>query len=95
MSASVLPFLSRLGPQAVKMLGPLGPLFIQKMHNLAVSELNRKVNSVTPRTNNNKINGIQGQIRKVINTTGISNNNKRKLIMLSTQLKNRALQAIK
>ena len=92
MSATVLPLLTRLGPQAAKMLGPL---VIQKIHNLAVRELNRKVNSVTPRTNNNKINGIQGQIRRVINTTGISNNNKRKLMVLSTQLKNRALQAIK
>jgi hypothetical protein len=92
MSVTVLPLLTRLGPQAAEMLGPL---IIQKIHNLAVRELNRKVNSVTPRTNNNKINGIQGQIRRVINTTGISNNNKRKLMVLSTQLKNRALQAIK
>jgi len=92
MSVTVLPLLTRLGPQAVKILGPL---VIQKIHNLAVRELNRKVNSVTPRTNNNKINGIQGEIRRVINTTGISNNNKRKLIGLSNQLRNKTLQAIK
>jgi hypothetical protein len=88
MSAAILPLLRTLGPQAMK---TLGPLVIKRIHNLAVKELNRKVNSVTPRTN---VTGLKNQIRSVINTTQLSNNNKTKLKNLLVQLKNRAQQSL-
>jgi hypothetical protein len=88
MSAAILPLLRTLGPQAMK---TLGPLVINRIHNLAVKELNRKVNSVTPRTN---VTGLKNQIRSVINTTQLSNNNKTKLKNLLVQLKNKAQQSL-
>ena len=91
MSASVLPMLKKLGSEAVK---TLGTKVINNLHGLAVKELNRKVNSVTNRTNNTKINGIQSEIRSFINTTRISNNNKSKLRNLLVQLKNKAQQSL-
>ena len=91
MSASILPVLRSLGPQVLR---TLGPLIVDKLHGLAVKELNRKVNLVTNRTNNTKINGIQSQIRSVINTTRISNNNRSKLKNLLAQLKNKAQQSL-
>ena len=91
MSASILPVLRSLGPQVLR---TLGPIVIDKLHGLAVKELNRKVNSVTNRTNNTKINGIQSQIRSVINSVQLSNNNRSKLKNLLVQLKNRAQQSL-
>jgi hypothetical protein len=88
MSASILPVLRSLGPQVLK---TLGPLFINKIHNLAVKELNRKVNSVTPRTNTAS---LQNQIRSVINSVQLSNNNKSKLKNLLVQLRNKAQQSL-
>ena len=81
MSAAIIPLLRTLGPRAIK---TLGPLVINRIHNLAVRQLNKKVNSVTPGTN---VSGLQNQIRTVMNTRGMSNNNKRKLMNLSIQLR--------
>ena len=80
MSASILP-----------VLRSLCPFVIQKIHNLAVKELNRKVNSVTPRTNTAS---LQSQIRSVINTTQLSNTNRSNLKNLLVKLKNRAQQSL-
>ena len=84
MSASVLPMLKKLGSEAVK---TLGTKVINNLHGLAVKELNNKVKSVTNRTN---VSGLKNQILNVRkNTTGMSNNNKRKLLNLSIQLRNK------
>ena len=88
-ASSVLPLLQRYGPQLLRIFGPA---FINKLHGLAVSELNRKVNSVTQTTN---ANGIKNQIRSVINSPRISNSNRAQLKNLLSQLKNRAQQSIK